>query len=354
MSTAALFARHPQLGGSIPWLPLGCFPTPVHTLDLAGFGAGDVWIKRDDLSGEVYGGNKVRKLEFLLGDAERSGATRLATIGAAGSHHALATTVYGSAAGFDVSLILFPQPPTPHARRVLATDAALGADVIWATSPRRVPAVVLRARWALRRERVAWIPVGGSSPLGTLGYVSGGLELADQIREGVAPAPREIHVPGGTLGTAAGIALGLALAGVGSRIIVTRVVSRAVTNRRRLLALLGRTARLLDRAGLDGQAARAAERARRSLELCERQFGRGYGHATTAGLAASDSFGACGVHLEPTYTAKAAAELLARRASARAPILFWHTFSSVHPLAARRPALDRLPAGARAYLEDAA
>ena len=76
----ALFRRYPQLADKIPWLSLGDFPTPVERLPLAGAHEdGNVWIKRDDLSSRVYGGNKVRKLEFLLADAERQGAERLIT-----------------------------------------------------------------------------------------------------------------------------------------------------------------------------------------------------------------------------------------------------------------------------------
>src|SRR4051812_6441451 len=87
----ALFRAFPELSGRIPWLPLGRFPTPVARLPGLVAPSVELWIKHDDLSGTVYGGNKVRKLEFLLGEARARGARRLVTLGAIGSHHVLAT-----------------------------------------------------------------------------------------------------------------------------------------------------------------------------------------------------------------------------------------------------------------------
>src|SRR5690606_39010549 len=92
--TPALFRRYPELATRIPWLPIGDFPTPVEPLDLGGATQGaELWVKRDDLSGRPYGGNKVRKLEFILADAKSRGVERLITVGAVGSHHALATAL---------------------------------------------------------------------------------------------------------------------------------------------------------------------------------------------------------------------------------------------------------------------
>src|SRR5688572_13833817 len=122
-----LFDRYPQLA-RIPWMSLAEVPTPVQPIDLQ-IGGAECWIKRDDLTSQIYGGNKVRKLEFLLAHAAARGVKRLITAGAAGSHHALATAVFGRQTGFAVSLVLFPQPLTDHVRAVLLTDAALGAEL---------------------------------------------------------------------------------------------------------------------------------------------------------------------------------------------------------------------------------
>jgi 1-aminocyclopropane-1-carboxylate deaminase/D-cysteine desulfhydrase-like pyridoxal-dependent ACC family enzyme len=105
--------------GMIARLSLGTYPTPVHELTQASRGGCSLWVKRDDLTGEAYGGNKVRKLEYLLADARARGATRLVTIGAVGSHHVLATTLYGRREGFAVEAALVPQPRTDHVVEVV-------------------------------------------------------------------------------------------------------------------------------------------------------------------------------------------------------------------------------------------
>src|SRR5690606_35113933 len=143
-------------------------------------------VKRDDLCARPYGGNKVRKLEFILAEAKRRGAERLITVGAVGSHHALATTVYGRAHGFRVTLVLFPQQMNEHVRRILLLDYALGAELRYTPRMETVPAAMLAARIAYRGERCRVVPPGGSDAFGTLGYVSAALELAEQIADGHA------------------------------------------------------------------------------------------------------------------------------------------------------------------------
>lgn len=328
MSTEpALFRRYPELRRRVPWLELASVPTPVEPLDLEG-AEGRVWIKRDDLSATVYGGNKVRKLEWLLGDARRRGSARLITAGAAGSHHALATTVHGREHGFRVTLVLFPQPVTPHVREVLRLDHALGADIRAVRRMELVPAGLWRARWAHRAETTAVIPPGGSSPAGTLGYVSAALELAEQVAAGEMPAPDVVHVPAGTLGTAAGLAIGLELAGLDTRIRATRVVGRLVTNRRVLRGLIRRTLRVLADAGV---AAPSTDDAVRRVTLRHDQYGRGYGAPTAAGARATERFADAGITLDPTYTAKAAAGMFADLSTSPGVHLFWHTLSARKP-----------------------
>lgn len=345
----ALFRRHPAAAARLPWTPLGTLPTPVEPLALGATGGATLWIKRDDRSGASYGGNKVRKLEFLLARARADGATRLVTAGAAGSHHALATTVYGRALGFDVTLVLFPQPLTDHVRRVLLLDRALGAELRWAPRMELVPLELMRARRAHRGERVCVIAPGGSDPVGTLGYVSGALELAEQVAEGEAPRPDAIHVAAGTLGTAVGLAIGCAMAGLETRIRAIRIASRLVTNDWSMRRLAVRTVRLLQSAGIP---APPPEAALARIRLHHEQFGVGYGHPTAAGRAAAETFAAAGLGLDPTYTAKTAADLLAAAAGPADRVrLFWNTFSSVEPDAPEGARVEALPDAFRRYLE---
>jgi len=347
----ALFRHAPALVGRIPWIPLATLPTPVEPLGLSAPEArgADLWIKRDDLTGRPYGGNKVRKLEFLLGAARAAGAGRLITAGAAGSHHALATTIYGRAVGLPATLVLFPQPLTDHVRDVLLMDLAFGAELRYCPRMELVPAAMVAARLARRRDRPFPIAPGGSDPVGTLGYVSAALELAEQVGAGLAPRPDVIHVTGGTLGTAAGLAIGLALAGLDARILATRVASPVVTNERRLRALVTRTARLLQRAGLP---CAGAEDAYRRVEIRHGQAGPGYGHGTAAGRRAAEFLAAAGIAADPTYIAKTAADLLETlRDGPRGVHLFWHTLSAVEPVEATE-AVDEgmLPPAFRRYL----
>jgi D-cysteine desulfhydrase len=324
-----LFRVAPELRKRLPWISLGHFPTPVDDIDVPG--VGPVLVKRDDCCAAGYAGNKVRKLEFLLAAARAAGARRLITAGAAGSHHALATAYHGRRLGFDVSLVLFPQPLTEHVREIVLLDHAVGAELRWAARMEAVPYAVWRARLAHRAERPWVIAPGGSCEIGTLGYVSAGLELAEQLRTGEVAQPSRIHVAAGTLGTAAGIAIGLAWAGIELPIIATRITSRLVTNQRVLETLIRRTTNRLRRAG--ARPADPAEAAR-LVELRHDQLGAGYGLATPQALAAQEQLAACGLRLDVTYTAKAAAGLLASVAAADhtdAPPLLWQTLSAIEP-----------------------
>jgi 1-aminocyclopropane-1-carboxylate deaminase/D-cysteine desulfhydrase-like pyridoxal-dependent ACC family enzyme len=322
METLPLFRRFPGIAGRIPHLPLTTLPTPVERLAI---GDAPLWVKRDDRTGEAYGGNKVRKLEFLLGEARHRGAPRLVTAGAAGSHHCLATTVYGREHGFDLTLVLFPQPPTPHVREVLGAVAARGAEIRPVPRMELVPAGLLRERLRHRRSGCVVIPPGGSSPAGTLGYVSAGLELAEQVEAGEMPAPDVVHVAAGTLGTAVGIAIGLEMAGLPARVHAVRVVGRLVANPRAVRGLVRRT---LQRLGEAGDAGAMLAR----IDLSGSHLGPGYGVATPAGAAAIHEAARSGLVLDSTYTGKvAAAALGAATTDPERVHLYWHTLSATTP-----------------------
>jgi D-cysteine desulfhydrase len=295
-------------------------------LELPGFGA--LLVKRDDLCADGYAGNKVRKLEFLLAAAAADGSRRLITAGAAGSHHALATAYHGRRKGFEASLVLFPQPLTAHVRDIVLMDYAVGAELRWVGRMEAVPYGVWRARLAHRAERPYVIAPGGSSEVGTLGYVSAALELAEQLRAGALPRPSRIHVAAGTLGTAAGIAIGLAWAMLDIPVVATRITSRLVTNQRALDALVRRTTTLLRMAGA---APPEPADALRLVELRHDQVGRGYGWSTPQAEQAIELLAQAGLKLDVTYTAKAAAGVFASGGEAGGPPLFWQTLSAVEP-----------------------
>ncbi len=318
----ALARRFPELG--IPRLALGCFPTPVERLPIAPGGV-ELWVKRDDLAGEHYGGNKVRKLEYLL--AAHQGQPLL-TIGADGSHHILATALYGRMVGCETYGVMAPQPSNPHVRENRALIEGLLAD--WVDVPTRllIPAGMLRLRLRLAKAGLPSpvdIPAGGSNPTGSLGWVAGGLELAEQVRDGLLPEPDQVWLPLGSGGNAAGLLVGLRLGGLRTRVMAVRVVERPLTSGTATRLLAHRTLRLLRAHGLSEPVSLGG------FEVIEGYLGGGYGHDTPdAARAAHIARTELGLALEGTYTAKAMAGCLDHLRTARGvrTALFLDTVSS--------------------------
>ncbi|HTB71667.1 MAG TPA: pyridoxal-phosphate dependent enzyme [Polyangiaceae bacterium] len=315
-----------------PALQLGRYPTPVVRVAALSRPGCDLWVKRDDLTHEVYGGNKVRKLEHLLAEAIARRVTRVVTIGAVGSHHVLATTYFGGQAGLAVEAVLVPQPSTPHVLEVLRADLGLGLKVFPVRSWWAVPFV-----FGARVAAGAWpIPVGGSNLTGSMGYVQAARELAVQVREGLLPEPDVCVVALGSGGTAAGLAAGFAAEGLRTRVVGACVSAPPWALRVASLSLAKACAR---RAGPPGIAASMAAR----LTIDTRFLGEGYGHASPrAEEAAAEALQEIGLTLDPTYTAKAFASALWHvRARQGKSVLYWHTLSSapMAPLLSSAPAL---------------
>lgn len=345
---------HERLGlprSALPWASLGQWPSPLTSLSLDGE---TLWIKREDLSHAEYGGNKVRTLEVLLGDARARGVTRVWAAGAYGSNHAVATLVHAPRAGLAAGALLFPQPMSAPARENLLASAGMQAPLVAVPHVALLPWAMLSTWRAERRRghRPWMMPPGGATALGALGALSAVFELAEQVAAKVAPPPSTIVVAGGSGCTSAGLLAGLALARqVGAwrwpapHLYVVRVTPWPVTARARIAGLAARSLALLERwrsgVALDGKALA------RGLTVDGSQLGAGYGSATPAGDSAAHAFQlAGGPTLDCVYTAKAAAGLrtLARRSGGR-PILFWSTKSAALPPAGEPRALP--PAMAR-------
>jgi 1-aminocyclopropane-1-carboxylate deaminase/D-cysteine desulfhydrase-like pyridoxal-dependent ACC family enzyme len=319
--------------------PLGHYPTPVEPVPALSAEGSSLWVKRDDLTHEVYGGNKVRKLEYLLAEAHARGARRLVTVGAAGSHHVLATTYFGRKEGFEVEAVLVPQPRTEHVVEVLRAEVALGLRAFpagsWGAAPWHLLGRMLRGAHI--------IPLGGSSAVGSIAYLDAGRELAAQVRAGAMPEPDVCVVALGSGGTAGGLAAGFAAEGLR-----TRVVGVCVSTPPWMLALL---ASHMARAC----AARAGvPSSRLRLSMDARFLGEGYGVPTAEGEQASRlAREHAGLRLDPTYTAKTfACALWHVRARRGAHVLYWHTLSSapMAPLLEGAPEEQDLPHALRALL----
>jgi D-cysteine desulfhydrase len=298
-----------------PRLELGERPTPVRSLPGLG---DDLWVKDDGTFGTLWGGNKVRKLEWTLADALRRDRRTLVTVGALGTNHGLATALYGRAHGLDVSLALVDQPLDDHVRAQLGRIEATGATVRHTRGRRRTAAA---APWILARSRRPYLlPVGGSSPLGCLGYVDAALELARQVDAGELPAPAHVVVAVGSGGTAAGLLAGLPLAGLDARVHGIAVYGKRKPSAERIRRLARRTLALVD--APDGPLAPFA--------LHTDWLGDGYGHRTAEAEEATRlARERESLQLDPVYTSKAMAavlELRDRGELAGGPVLYWHTY----------------------------
>lgn len=203
----------------LPRFRLAQLPTPLEPLPAVAkaLGGPALWIKRDDQTGLALGGNKTRKLEFLVGDALNQGCDTLVTLGAAQSNHCRQTAAAAARAGLACELILNGQrPDLPNGNLLL--NELLGARAHWIERSQRAAKLraLVDALLAEGRKPYA-IPVGGSNGVGATGYVTAMLELQEQLR---ARGQRVDHIVFGTSsgGTQAGLVLGARLAGFGGQL----------------------------------------------------------------------------------------------------------------------------------------
>ncbi len=292
-------------------------PTPVQPMDrlgaALGLPPGRLWVKRDDLTGLAGGGNKVRKLEHLCADALAQGCDRLVTGGGEQSNHARLTAAAANRLGLPCTIVLAADPlPVPTGNVVL--DHVLGAEIVWA-GPVGYYALEQAMRDVSDARRADGgnpylIPVGGASTIGELGYVVAALELVGQL-----PDLSLVVTADGSGGTRAGLA-----AGLGSLDLVLGVDAGT---RPDLDDVVGDKAR---------EAAARAELAppTGTVRVDHDRFGDGYGAPTAACREALDLAARLeGLILDPVYTGKALAGLIAAVREDRVPrdgsLVFLHT-----------------------------
>ena len=318
--------RFPGTAASLPVVPLCRLPTPV--AEAAGLGDG-VWVKDDALSAEPWGGNKPRKLEWILADALARGRRTIVTFGGIGTNHGLATAVYARRVGIDCVLALAEQPRTEKVERQLARLRTTASRVYLTRDARRtvlaVPVIAARHSQARPPRLPYLLPPGGSSAVGAVGFVEAALELAQQVRAGELPEPRAVVVALGSGGSAAGLAAGLAIAGLRTRVHAVLVNDQLRLTEPSVLRLAGRALRMLRRRGADLSGVRLEANA---VRVVQGFMGAGYGHDTDAGAEAIEAGAAAGLTLEPVYTGKALAAVRAG-AIGDGPILFWNTNNGV-------------------------
>lgn len=210
-----LFKYFPNLQDEIAHIPLINSPTPIRKLDLLGekLGISKLYCKDDGPSTPFYGGNKCRKLEFLLADALRKKTKRIITYGTVGSNHCIATAVSAKSVGIATTVILTNQPKSEACKTNLLYHTMIGTEIIHASYPEFAKKTEELIKLYQEKDGVApyVIPLGGTEELGTLGTINGALELVDQIESGELPDVDVIYVAAGSFGTAIGIFLGMKL-----------------------------------------------------------------------------------------------------------------------------------------------
>ena len=294
-------------------------PTPVRPLDALGSNA---WVKCDDLSHPQYGGNKIRKLDWIAADIQQQNKHHVISFGAIGTNAGVATAMMCQRLGLRCTLYLFDQPDSDTVRANLQRMQYYGAELIYCGSLWQTMLRFYLSPHRLRRDSY-FLWAGCSNPPAILAYVDAAFELKQQIDQGIMPVPEKIVLPVGSGSTAAGMYLGIQLSGLPSELIAVRVApaklgpfdacSDAIVNNmiRQGASLLGLSQQSLPTSSLNHQ-----------------YYGDGYGCADEQVYRAIARFAEAGVTLEGTYSGKAACAFLDQLTTAQQPVLFWNTFNS--------------------------
>ncbi len=308
MEGLLLFNEFPGFN-RLPWMRIGRFPTPLKRLRALEreIGYGQLWMKREDLCDHQFGGNKVRKAEFILADLLSKGKDKIITAGGFGSNYVLAMSIYGRRYGITNHAILFPQPFTRLTARNLALNNYFGTRMYYCPSPLLAPAYVLDRFFAYggisSRSKVAIGPPGGSSPLSSLGYIDAMLEIYHQVNKGMMPVPDYIYVPLGSNGTYAALLLGVKILGLPTKVIGVRIIDYAVGNRLSVWLLIQGILRLFKQ---HGHPLPPKIVTMRDILILHRYIGKGYGCYTDGCIETMRRVKrAEGIQLEGVYTAKA-------------------------------------------------
>lgn len=271
-----------------------------------------MWAKFEEDCG-AWGGNKVRKLEHILGRASADRVSKLVGYGAGTSNWTSALALHGRSLGFDVEVVLSGNPVPPEYSRLYATLGTRVREVNRARFAVEVAGAMLRADRGLTRH----LPPGGTGIPGDHGSALAGREIAASIDRGELPRPRLTFVATGTTGTAAGVAAGAALAGRPLDVVCVRVTQKPFGTTRRVARAVRRL---------------AGETPCGTLIADDRFYAPGYGKANAAGLEAARIAEMDGMDLDQIYAAKALASLVAHaRAGAEGPLLFLHTSPGAVP-----------------------
>jgi D-cysteine desulfhydrase family pyridoxal phosphate-dependent enzyme len=309
----------------LPRIRMANLPTPMEPMNnLAdSLNLKDLWIKRDDLTGVAFGGNKIRKLEYVIADAKEKNADTLVTVGAVQSNHCRQTAAMAARAGLRCILLLAGEEPEEYAGNLLL-DKLFGAEVKFFPDDSfgdltdRMASVIETLR-DLGLQPYG-IPPGAFMPVGTFGYVNAMVELRTQCEE-TGFFPERIITAAGTGGTLAGMYIGAKVAELGADIVGISVSRDAKESEGQIREMVSRTLQ---------EYPTLTEPFDPPVSIDERFVGEGYGILDDGVRSAVQMFAKMeGVLLDHVYTGKAGLALirmaLAGEIESDSPTLFWHT-----------------------------
>jgi len=311
--------------GRLPRLKIAALPTPLEEAPSlsAYLGGPRIMFKRDDITGLAFGGNKVRKIEYLMGDAVDRGCDVVVTVGAVQSNHARVVAAAARRLGLDAVVVLHGEEPAQRQGNLLL-DAIFGADirVVNTDDDYLLMGVVEDVARDLRRQgRSPYvIPRGGATALGAAAFVNAGLELLDQLNGRGIRADAIVHASTSG-GTQAGLYTAMKVTQSGIQVLgISAGPSREVVTSR----VRGLTQDLITLLGLDWRPHPD------DIVVTDEYVGEGYGVPTPACLDAIRLVARTeGILLDPVYTGKAMAGLIdmVRRGqfAADQTVIFWHT-----------------------------
>jgi len=355
-----IIEHFPGLKGKLPWTSLGDFPTPVQKMEKLAemLGHKRLYVKRDDLSGKDYGGNKVRKLEFALADAIWKGKKTVLTTGAVGSNHVLATSVYASKLGMKTVGAFAPQPVQENLRTNILANCMLGCEIEYTDNEMLLPLGIIRSyfkSWIKTGQSPYFLWIGGSSALGVLGYVEAAFEIKAQVQNGECPEPDFIFLPAGSGGSLAGLAAGIKLCGLKSVPVGVRVVDHWMTNEKTVSFMANRSIKFLRKRDPEVPDIRVGPS---DVLMLHDYFGTAYARYTRAAVDAIELVRDLeGLVLEGTYSGKAMAgfmDFVKRPENNDKTAMFITTYNSrpLQSFLAECPGEEILPDEIRKYFDE--
>ena len=308
----------------LPKESLAFLPTPLHPIKNLGdsLGLNSLWIKRDDQTGAAFGGNKTRKLEYVVGDAKANKADTLVTVGGVQSNHCRQTASVAASMGLRCILLLAGEEPETYTGNVLLSRF-MGAEIKF--YPDDAPMMLNNRLDEVMTTLIEFglspyaIPAGAAMPVGVIPYALATEELKTQFREHET-FPEKIVVATGTGGTLAGMIIGAHMLDLDVDIIGITVSRSAEETTERVQDLIERTIETYPE----------IEPFKPKINVDESFIGKGYGVLDDGVVSSLEMFAKMeGIILDPVYTGKAGLALirmaLAGDIAADTPTLFYHT-----------------------------